>query len=117
MTSTFIIAEIGINHNGDMQLVKKMIDQSCIAGADAVKFQKRDIESVYSKEELSKYRESPFGKTFYDQKKGLELNLENYQEIDSYCKERKIEWFSSAWDLKSLSFFSYQISLSCNKQN
>ena len=104
MKSTFIIAEIGINHNGDINLAKKMIDQCCIAGANAVKFQKRDIESVYSKDELSKYRESPYGKTFYDQKKGLELDHENYQEIDAYCKERKIEWFASAWDLKSLKF-------------
>ena len=70
MASTFIIAEIGINHNGDMDIVKKMIDQCYIAGANAVKFQKRDIELVYSKEELSKF-ENPFGKTFYDQKKVL----------------------------------------------
>ena len=104
MKSTYIIAEIGINHNGDMNLVKKMIDQCCIAGANAVKFQKRDIESVYSKDELSKYRESPYGKTFYDQKRGLELDHENYEEIDAYCKDRKIDWFASAWDLKSLNF-------------
>ena len=94
MTSTFIIAEIGINHNGDMDIVKKMIDQSCDVGANAVKFQKRDIELVYSKEELSISRESPFGKTFYDQKKGLELSEENYDEIDIYCKKKKIIWFA-----------------------
>mgnify|MGYP005994680171 CR=1 FL=1 len=106
MTSTFIIAEIGINHNGDMDIVKKMIDQSCDVGANAVTFQKRDIELVYSKEELSISRESPFGKTFYDQKKGLELSEENYDEIDIYCKKKKIIWFASAWDLNSQNFLT-----------
>ena len=102
--STFIISEIGINHNGDMDLVKKLIVESKNAGADAVKFQKRDINLVYSKEELQKYRESPWGNTNYDQKKKLELTLENYQEIDELCKKLNIIWFASAWDLNSLNF-------------
>lgn len=113
-TKIYIISEIGINHNGDMNLVKKLIDASFNAGADAVKFQKRDIELVYSKEELSKYRESPWGTTNYDQKKGLELTLDNYKEIDNYCKSLKIDWFASAWDLNSVEFLK-QFNLKYNK--
>lgn len=100
----FIISEIGINHNGSMDLAKKMIDESVNAGADTVKFQKRDIELVYSEELLNSKRESPWGTTQRDQKKGLEFGKESYQEIDKYCKEKKIKWFASAWDLNSLKF-------------
>ena len=113
-SSTFIISEIGINHNGDMKLVKQLIEESHKAGADAVKFQKRDISLVYSKEELAKYRESPWGTTNYEQKKGLELTLENYQEINEYCKALKIEWFASAWDLESIDFLD-KFNLKYNK--
>jgi len=102
--SIFIIAEIGINHNGDMKICKQLIDLASIAGCDAVKFQKRDIESVYSKELLDSPRESPWGKTQREQKMGLEFNKEEYQEIDKYCKEKNISWFASAWDLKSQNF-------------
>lgn len=102
--NTFIIAEIGINHNGNMDFVTKLIAKSKKAGADAVKFQKRDINLVYSKEELSKYRESPWGLTNFDQKKGLELSFENYKEIDDYCKKIDIIWFASAWDINSQNF-------------
>ncbi len=102
--SIFIIAEIGINHNGDMKICKQLIDLASEAGCDAVKFQKRDIDSVYSKELLDSPRESPWGKTQREQKMGLELNKENYQEIDKYCNEKKIDWFASSWDLKSQSF-------------
>ncbi len=102
--SLLIIAEIGINHNGDMNICKNLIDIAVLSGCDAVKFQKRDIESVYSKEMLDSYRESPWGKTQRDQKMGLEFNKEQYEEIDKYCKEKKIEWFASAWDLKSQKF-------------
>ena len=102
--SLFFIAEIGINHNGDMKICKQLIDLAVTAGCDAVKFQKRDIESVYSKEFLDSYRESPWGKTQRDQKMGLEFNKDQYQEIDNYCKEKNISWFASAWDLKSQSF-------------
>jgi N-acetylneuraminate synthase len=101
---TFIIAEIGINHNGDLKIAKKMIEEAKIAGADAVKFQKRDIFEVYSKEYLSEKRESPWGKTQLDQKKGLEFGEKEYQEIDKFSKKIGIKWFASAWDLKSLEF-------------
>ncbi len=102
--SIFFVAEIGINHNGDMKICKQLIDLASEAGCDAVKFQKRDIDSVYSKELLDSPRESPWGKTQREQKMGLELNKENYQEIDKYCNEKKIDWFASSWDLKSQSF-------------
>jgi N-acetylneuraminate synthase len=101
---TFIISEIGINHNGSIDLAKKMIDVSVEAGADAVKFQKRDIQSVYTEEFLNSHRESPWGATQRDQKNGLEFNEKEYKIIDQYCKEKKIYWFASAWDLKSLNF-------------
>ncbi len=102
--SLFFIAEIGINHNGDMKICKQLIDTAVDAGCNAVKFQKRDIDTVYSKVFLDGYRESPWGKTQRDQKMGLEFNKSQYQEIDDYCKKKKIEWFASAWDLKSQSF-------------
>ena len=110
----FIISEIGINHNGNVSLAKKIIDQSIIAGANAVKFQKRDINLVYSKEILGQKRESPWGTTQKDQKEGLEFGQEEYKEIDKYCKLKKIEWFASAWDLNSLKFLA-QFNLKYNK--
>ena len=100
----FIIAEIGINHNGDINLAKRLIDNAADAGADAVKFQKRDVETVYSKEILDTSRESPWGETQRDQKFGLEFDEKEYKIIDEYCKKKKIKWFASAWDLKSFSF-------------
>ena len=104
MNKTFIISEIGINHNGDLDIAKKMIDKSVDAGADAVKFQKRDIEIVYSQEQLKKPRTSPFGTTEKEQKEGLEFNESDYDQIDEYCNKKNIIWFSSAWDLNSLKF-------------
>jgi N-acetylneuraminate synthase len=104
MNRPFLIAEIGINHNGDINIAKKLIDEAIIAGFDAVKFQKRDIDLVYSKEILDTPRESPWGKTTREQKNGLEFNLDSYQQIDNYCKSKKIDWFASAWDLNSLKF-------------
>jgi N-acetylneuraminate synthase len=104
--SIFIIAEIGINHNGDMSICKKLIDQAVDAKCDAVKFQKRTLEIVYSEQELKSLRESPYGKTFYDQKKGLEFELSEYKEIDEYCRKKNIHWFASAWDNESLKFLS-----------
>ena len=94
MINTFIISELGINHNGDMDIAKKLIDASKESGADAVKFQKRDIDIVYSKEQLKKSRTSPFGTTEKDQKEGLELGEKEYDEIDDYCKKKNIIWFS-----------------------
>ena len=102
--SVFIISEIGINHNGDINLAKDLITESKNCGVDAVKFQKRDINVVYSKELLDQPRESPWGKTQREQKQGLEFNKEDYLEIDNYCKKMNIQWFASAWDLKSQLF-------------
>lgn len=105
LNKIFFIAEIGINHNGSLKIAKKLIDNAKQAGFDAVKFQKRTIDLVYSKQLLDSFRESPWGTTQRDQKKGLEFNLKEYLEIDNYCKKKKIIWFSSAWDIKSLKFF------------
>ncbi len=102
--SIFIIAEIGINHNGNIQIAKDLIKVAKDAGCDAVKFQKRTIDLVYSKELLDSYRESPWGTTQRAQKEGLEFGYDDYKEIDSYCKELEIEWFASAWDLESQKF-------------
>lgn len=100
----FIIAEIGINHNGSVALAKKMIDIAVTTGCDAVKFQKRTVDVVYTKEELAKERNSVFGKTNGDLKRGLEFGYEQYREIDEYCKERGILWFASCWDEQSVDF-------------
>ena len=100
----FIIAEIGINHNGDLQIAKKLIDGAIFAGADAVKFQKRTVEKVYFKEELDKPRESPWGTTNRDQKLGLEFGEKEYDDIDRYCEEKGIAWLASAWDIDSQYF-------------
>ena len=100
----FIVAEIGINHNGDISICKKLIDEAKNAGCDAVKFQKRDIETVYTKEFLDSPRDSQWGSTQRDQKFGLEFGLEEYKEIDKYCEETKIQWYASAWDIKSQIF-------------
>ena len=100
----YLIAEIGINHNGDIEIAKKLILNAKKAGFDAVKFQKRDINLVYSAEILNSYRESPWGETQRDQKEGLEFGHDEYVIIDNFCKENSITWFASAWDLNSLSF-------------
>ena len=100
----YIIAEIGINHNGDLNIAKRLIDVAYKSGCDAVKFQKRTIEKVYSKEELDKPRESPWGTTNRQQKNGLEFKEQHYDIIDKYCKEKKIDWFASSWDEDSQEF-------------
>ena len=102
--SIYIVAEIGINHNGDMSICKKLIDIALEVGCDAVKFQKRDLDSVYTQEFLESNRESPWGTTQREQKQGLEFSMDDYEEIDSYCKSLEIDWFASAWDLKSQEF-------------
>ena len=104
--SVFIIAEIGINHNGSLDICKKLIDIAKNSGCDAVKFQKRTLDKVYSKEQLLSSRESPWGNTFYDQKKGLEFGFKEYQQINSYCKKKQINWFASAWDIESQKFLN-----------
>ena len=101
---TFIIAEIGINHNGSIEIAKKLIDEAVNSGFDAVKFQKRTVDLVYTPDELDIPRESYFGKTNGDLKRGLEFGFEHYQEISEYCKEKKIIWFASPWDIKSVDF-------------
>jgi N-acetylneuraminate synthase len=104
INNIYLIAEIGINHNGDLDIAKKLIDNAKNARFDSVKFQKRTIEKVYSKDILDTPRESPWGKTNRQQKEALEFGLEEYKEIDKYCRHKKIDWFASAWDLESLDF-------------
>jgi N-acetylneuraminate synthase len=110
----FVVAEIGINHNGDLNIAKKLIDWAVLSGCDAVKFQKRTVDKVYTKEYLDGYRESPWGNTQRAQKEGLEFGKEEYDEIDRYCKEKGIEWFASAWDIDSQKFLQ-QYNLKYNK--
>ena len=100
----FFTAEIGINHNGDLEIAKKLIGVAMEAGCDAVKFQKRTIEKVYSKAVLDTPRESPWGKTTREQKLGLEFGKAEYDTIDQYCKEKNIEWYASSWDIDSQLF-------------
>lgn len=104
--SVYIIAEIGINHNGDLTIAKKLIDGAVFAGCNAVKFQKRTINVVYSRAELDKPRESPWGKTNRDLKSRLEFGKEEYDEIYKYCNEKEIDWLASAWDVESQRFIA-----------
>ena len=113
MNKPLLIAEIGINHNGDLDLAKKLILLAKKTNFDCVKFQKRDINEVYTKEYLDQPRESPWGNTQRHQKEGLEFEKE-YDEINQFCKNIKIDWFASAWDLKSLKFLE-QYKLKYNK--
>ena len=102
--SIFFIAEIGINHNGDMVIAKQLIDSAAKAGFDAVKFQKRTIDEVYSLDYLNGTRKSPWGNTQRHQKEGLEFGYNDYCEIDQYCQEKNILWSASAWDVSSQKF-------------
>lgn len=102
----YIVAEIGINHNGDVDLAKRLIDAAVAAGADAVKFQKRTVDVVYSPEELATPRESPLGSTNGDLKRGLEFDRAKYAEIDEYCRQEGIRWFASCWDEASVDFIA-----------
>ncbi len=114
MKKPHLIAEIGINHNGDIKIAKELIKNAKDSGFDSVKFQKRTIEIVYDKNTLDSPRESPWGKTTRDQKMGLEFEKKEYDEIDLFCKDLSIDWFSSAWDVKSLNFLD-QYKLKYNK--
>jgi N-acetylneuraminate synthase len=111
---TFIIAEIGINHNGDVGIAQQLIMEAYKAGCDAVKFQKRTVEKVYTKSDLDRHRESPWGITNREQKNGLEFGKKEFDKIDSFCKSLGIEWFASAWDVES-QLFLRQYSLNYNK--
>jgi N-acetylneuraminate synthase len=104
--SLFLIAEVGINHNGDMSIAKQLIDSAADAGFDAVKFQKRTIDDVYTQEFLDSPRESPWGTTQRAQKEGLEFTKDQYKEISDYCAIKKISWSASAWDLKAQEFIN-----------
>jgi N-acetylneuraminate synthase len=110
----FIVAEIGINHNGDLSITKKLIDAAVLAGCDAVKFQKRTVDVVYTPEELAKPRENPFGPTNGDLKRGLEFGVKEYREIDRYCHEKGILWYTSCWDEASVDLME-QFSPPCYK--
>ena len=110
----FITAEIGINHNGDIDIAKKLIDSAKKSGCNAVKFQKRTIDKVYSKEILDAPRESPWGKTVREQKNGLEFEKSEYDQIDKYCFSNNIEWYASSWDVDSQNFLQ-QYNLKHNK--
>src|SRR5688572_27907526 len=100
----FIVAEIGINHNGNVEIAKKLIDTAALGACDAVKFQKRTVQVVYTPEELAKPRENPFGPTNGDLKRGLEFGQKQYEEIDRYCREKQILWYASCWDEASVDF-------------
>jgi N-acetylneuraminate synthase len=110
----YIVAEIGINHNGDIDLAKRLISVAVAAGCDAVKFQKRTVDVVYSAEELAKPRESPFGNTNGDLKRALEFGEEEYKELDIFCKAVRISWFASSWDEASVDFID-QFDTPCYK--
>ena len=112
--SLFLIAEIGINHNGDLGIAKQLIDAAANAGFDAVKFQKRTIDKVYTQEFLDAPRESPWGSTQRAQKEGLEFSAQDYKEIDGYCKDKGLQWTASAWDMDAQVFLQ-QFNCSFNK--
>ena len=119
-SEVYLIAEIGINHNGRVETAKKLIDEAVLAGFNAVKFQKRNIDTVYSLDELNRPRESVFGKTNGDLKRGLEFNFDQYQQINDYCKEKNIDWFASPWDCESVEFLenlgvvAHKVASACN---
>jgi N-acetylneuraminate synthase len=110
----YVVAEIGINHNGDLEIAKRLIDVAVGAGCEAVKFQKRTVNVVYSPAELERPRESPFGTTNGELKRGLEFGKDEYREIDAYCKQKGIVWFASPWDEASVDFLE-QFAVPCHK--
>ena len=110
----YVVAEIGINHNGDLGLAKRLIDVAVSSGCSAVKFQKRTIEVVYTAAELERPRDSPFGETNGDLKRKLEFGKDQYQEIDAYCRDKGIVWFASPWDEASVDFLE-QFDVPCHK--
>jgi N-acetylneuraminate synthase len=115
MKKTYIIAEIGINHNGDLDLAKELIVKAQSSGCDAVKFQKRDIDSVYTKEELDAYRESPWGTTNREQKMGLEFSIEQYKVLESFSNNLGLDFIVSCWDLNSLKLINENCNVKYHK--
>ena len=104
---TYIIAEIGINHNGDLGVAKKLIDVASLSGCNAVKFQKRNPDVCVPEHQKSVMRETPWGTmTYLDYKYRVEFEKEEYDEIDRYCKDKGIEWSASPWDIDSLNFLT-----------
>lgn len=112
---TYIIAEIGINHNGDLKLAKELIAGAHQSGCNAVKFQKRTIEEVYSKEELDSPRKSPWGTTNREQKEGLEFNMEQYKELHSYARDLGLDFIVSCWDIKSIHLIEKHLDIDYHK--
>jgi N-acetylneuraminate synthase len=110
----YVVAEIGINHNGDLKIAKKLIDVAVASGCSAVKFQKRTIDVVYGAAELARLRESPFGTTNGELKRALEFGKEQYAEIDAHCKKAGITWFASPWDEASVEFLE-EFDVPCHK--
>jgi N-acetylneuraminate synthase len=110
----YVVAEIGINHNGDLGLARRLIDVAVASGCSAVKFQKRTIDVVYAAAELARPRESPFGTTNGELKRALEFSKEQYAEIDAYCRDKGIVWFASPWDEASVDFLE-QFKVPCHK--
>jgi N-acetylneuraminate synthase len=110
----YVVAEIGINHNGDLSLAKKLIDVAAAAGCNAVKFQKRTVDVVYTKAELERPRDSPFGTTNGELKRGLEFGAIQYGEIDAYCNSKGMVWFASPWDEASVDFLE-RFNVPCHK--
>lgn len=110
----YVVAEIGINHNGDLSLAKKLIDAAVAAGCNAVKFQKRTVDTVYTKAELDRPRESPFGTTNGELKRALEFGAIQFGEIDAHCKSKGIVWFASPWDEASVDFLE-RFGVPCHK--
>jgi N-acetylneuraminate synthase len=110
----YVVAEIGINHNGDMNIAKKLIDVAVACGCSAVKFQKRTVDVVYSAAELARVRESPFGTTNGELKRALEFGKEQYGQIDAHCKKAGIAWFASPWDEASVDFLE-EFDVPCHK--
>lgn len=115
MSKIYVIAEIGINHNGDMDLARKLIDQAVNSGADAVKFQKRTIEDVYTREELDRPRESPWGTTNREQKEGLELSVDQYKELEEYSNSSGLDFIISCWDLNSVDVVEKNLNVQYHK--
>jgi N-acetylneuraminate synthase len=115
MKRNYVIAEIGINHNGDIDLAKELIEMAKKNDCDAVKFQKRDIESVYTEEELNQSRVSPWGTTNRQQKEGLEFSIEQYKELEKFSNDLELDFIVSCWDVKSIDLVESNLNVKYHK--